>query len=62
MDPNVLYRKQLPLDSGSMKALTATEKMVPISVMLDDGTVFPAAKKYHSSVYMQSGLDPTNTA
>ena len=45
MDPNALYRKKLPLDSGSMKALPAAQKKVPISVMLDDGTVVPADTK-----------------
>lgn len=45
MDPNALYRNQLPLDSGSMKALPATEKEVPIPVMLDDGAVVPGDTK-----------------
>ena len=45
MDPNALFRKKLPLDSYSMKALPEAEKMVPISVMVDDGEVIPANSK-----------------
>ncbi|MDP6574234.1 MAG: M23 family metallopeptidase [Rhodospirillales bacterium] len=42
MDPNALFRKKLPLDSYSMKALPEAEKKVPISVMVEDGKVIPA--------------------
>ena len=42
MDPVALFRKTLPLDSGSMKALPEAEKRVPISIMFDNGETFPA--------------------
>jgi murein DD-endopeptidase MepM/ murein hydrolase activator NlpD len=42
MDPNALYRKQLPLDSQSMLTLPAAEKRVPISYMLESGEFVPA--------------------
>lgn len=42
MDPVALFRKKLPLDSGSMKGLPEAEKQVPISIMFDDGEAFPA--------------------
>ena len=45
MDPNALFRKKLPLDSYSMKALPEAEKKVPVSVMIDDGEVIPADTK-----------------
>jgi hypothetical protein len=45
MDPVALFRKKLPLDSASMKALPDAEKQVPISIMFDDGEVFPANTK-----------------
>ena len=45
MDPVALFRKKLPLDSFSMKALPEEEKQVPISTMFDDGKVFPANTK-----------------
>ncbi len=45
MDPNALFRKQLPFDSHSMKALPKAEKKVPISVMVDDGELVPANTK-----------------
>lgn len=45
MDPIALFRKKLPLDSASMKALLEAEKRVPISVMFDDGRTFPADAK-----------------
>lgn len=45
MDPVTLFRKKLPLDSYSMKALPETEKQVSISVMLDSGKVIPADSK-----------------
>ena len=45
MDPNALFRKQAPFDSAAMKALPSGEKQVPISIMFDDGTTFPADTK-----------------
>jgi murein DD-endopeptidase MepM/ murein hydrolase activator NlpD len=42
MDPIALFRKTLPVDSSSMKALPEEDKQVPISIMFDDGEVFPA--------------------
>ncbi len=42
MDPVALFRKTLPLDSGSMKSLPEAEKRIPISVMFDSGETFPA--------------------
>ena len=45
MDPNALFRKKLPLDSYSMRALPKAEKKVPISVMVDDGELIPADTK-----------------
>lgn len=45
MDPNALFRKKLPLDSYSIKALPEAEKKVPIAVMVDDGEVIPANTK-----------------
>ncbi|MBI4489318.1 MAG: M23 family metallopeptidase [Deltaproteobacteria bacterium] len=45
MDPVALFRKKLPLDSDSMKALPEEEKQVPISIMFDDGETFPADTK-----------------
>jgi len=45
MDPNALYRKTLPLDSTSMKALSEAEKAVPIPIMFEDGEVLPSGTK-----------------
>lgn len=45
MDLNALFRKQLPFDSDSMKALPKAEKQVLISVMVDDGELVPADTK-----------------
>ncbi|MCR4378307.1 MAG: peptidoglycan DD-metalloendopeptidase family protein [Rhodospirillales bacterium] len=45
MDPVALYRKALPLDSVSMKALAEMEKLVPIPIMFDDGSLQPADTK-----------------
>ena len=45
MDPNALFRKTPPFDSRAMKALPATEKKVPIAVMLDDGEIIPAGSR-----------------
>ncbi len=45
MDPVALFRKKLPLDSASMKALPESEKQVPISIIFDDGEAFPANTK-----------------
>jgi len=45
MDPVALFRKKLPLDSASMKALPEAEKQIPISIMLDDGKAVPADTK-----------------
>jgi len=45
MDPVALFRKRLPLDSSSMKALPEAEKHIPISVMFDNGETFPAGTK-----------------
>lgn len=45
MDPVALYRKKLPLDSASMKALPEAEKQVPITVMFDNGETYPAKTK-----------------
>jgi murein DD-endopeptidase MepM/ murein hydrolase activator NlpD len=41
MDPNALFRKKLPLDSASMKALPESEKSIPISFKLDSGELYP---------------------
>jgi len=45
MDPNAIFRKQLPLDSYSMRDLPEAEKKIPISVMVEDGELIPAATK-----------------
>jgi hypothetical protein len=45
MDPNALYRKTPPSDSGSLEALPEEEKYVAVPVMLEDGTVLPAGTK-----------------
>jgi murein DD-endopeptidase MepM/ murein hydrolase activator NlpD len=45
MDPIALFRKKLPMDSASMKALPEAEKQVVIPVMFDDGATFPASTK-----------------
>jgi hypothetical protein len=45
MDPVALFRKTLPLDSSSMKALPEADKQVPISIMFDDGEIFPAGAR-----------------
>lgn len=45
MDPVALFRKKLPLDSDSMKALPEAEKQVPISIMFDDSEAFPPNTK-----------------
>jgi len=45
MDPVALFRKKLPLDTASMKALPEAEKQVAISIMFDDGEVFTANTK-----------------
>lgn len=42
MDPNALYRKTLPADSVTMKALPETEKRVPISFRLTNGELVPS--------------------
>jgi murein DD-endopeptidase MepM/ murein hydrolase activator NlpD len=42
MDPNAMFRKRLPFDSKSMKALPSEEKQIPISVMFEDGTTYPS--------------------
>jgi len=41
MDPVALFRKGLPLDSSSMKALPESEKKIPVSIMFDNGETFP---------------------
>jgi hypothetical protein len=41
MDPNALYRKHLPFDSQSMRALPKALKAIPISYMLDTGETYP---------------------
>lgn len=41
MDSNAFYRLSAPYDSPSMKALPATEKVVPTPVMFLDGAVEP---------------------
>ena len=45
MDPNALFRKKLPLDTHSLKALPKVEKRVPISVMIGDGKTIPPDAK-----------------
>ncbi len=45
MDPNALYRKFLPFDSVSLKALPENQKQVPIPYMLPSGEVVPADTK-----------------
>lgn len=45
MDPNALYRKRAPFDSYSMKNLPRSEKVVPISVMVEDGQFIPSDTK-----------------
>jgi len=42
MDPNAMFRKKPPFDSGSLKALPQGEKKIPISVMFEDGATDPA--------------------
>jgi murein DD-endopeptidase MepM/ murein hydrolase activator NlpD len=45
MDPNALYRKRPPFDSGSMRALPEEQKAVPISYRLDTGEFVPRDTK-----------------
>jgi murein DD-endopeptidase MepM/ murein hydrolase activator NlpD len=45
MDPVALFRKTLPLDSNSMKALPEAEKQVPVSIMFENGETFPAGTR-----------------
>lgn len=45
MDPNALYRAKEPFDSDKLRDLPATEKKVPIPVMLEDGTTVPAGAR-----------------
>jgi murein DD-endopeptidase MepM/ murein hydrolase activator NlpD len=41
MDPNAMFRKKLPMDSASMRALPKAQKSVHISFMLDTGEFYP---------------------
>jgi len=45
MDPNAMFRKKPPFDSKSLKALPRREKQIPISIMFEDGTTYPANTK-----------------
>jgi hypothetical protein len=45
MDPVALFRKRVPLDSESMRALPEAAKRVPVAVMLEGGEVVPAGSK-----------------
>lgn len=45
LDPIAFYRQKGPFDSLSVKALPEAEKDVPIPVMFDDATTFPADTK-----------------
>jgi murein DD-endopeptidase MepM/ murein hydrolase activator NlpD len=45
MDPNAMFRKNLPLDSYTMRDLPESDKKVPISVMMSDGSTIPADTK-----------------
>ena len=45
MDPLALYRAKPPFDSQSLKAVSSGEKDVPVSVMFEDGAIFPAGAK-----------------
>ena len=45
MDPNAMFRKKPPFDSKSLKALPRKKKKIPISVMFEDGTTYPANTK-----------------
>ena len=45
MDPNALFRKQLPVDSVSMKGLPSSEKRILISFRLNTGEFVPADTK-----------------
>ena len=45
MDPNALFRGEMPFDSKILKALPLEEKEIPISVMFEDGTTYPADSK-----------------
>jgi murein DD-endopeptidase MepM/ murein hydrolase activator NlpD len=46
MDPIALYRQEIPVDSRSMKALSADEKGVPIPVIFEDNEVLPPGTKF----------------
>jgi murein DD-endopeptidase MepM/ murein hydrolase activator NlpD len=45
MDPNALFRGEAPFDSKSLKALPLEEKEIPVAVMFEDGTTYPADAK-----------------
>jgi hypothetical protein len=45
LDPMAFYRQKGPFDTPSVKALPEAEKDVPIPVLFDDGTTFPADTK-----------------
>ncbi|MCP4043756.1 MAG: hypothetical protein GY731_17665, partial [Gammaproteobacteria bacterium] len=45
MDPNALYRKRLPVDSQTLRALPDQQKAIPISYMLESGELVPADTK-----------------
>ncbi len=45
-DPIALYRQMPPLDSHALEALPEGEKGVPIPVMFEDGTVYPAGTSF----------------
>jgi murein DD-endopeptidase MepM/ murein hydrolase activator NlpD len=45
LDPMAFFRQTGPFDSPSVKALPEAEKDVPIPVLFDDGTTFPADTK-----------------
>ncbi len=45
-DPIALYRQATPLDSRALEALPEDEKGVPIPVMFEDGTAYPAGTRF----------------
>ncbi|MDP6787646.1 MAG: peptidoglycan DD-metalloendopeptidase family protein [Rhodospirillales bacterium] len=45
LDPMAFYRQKGPFDTPSVEALAEAEKDVPIPVLFDDGTPFPADTK-----------------
>ena len=45
MDPNAMFRQNPPYDSSSLKELHEDEKIIPISIMFEDGITIPSEAK-----------------